>query len=120
MTQTAESSTLHVNGVDLVWSARGSSPDGTPTLVLVHGFTGSSHDFALEVDALAGERQVVTLDQRGHGRSTRAGVLQGYSIEQLTADLVAFIEKVAAGPGDLLGHSMGGRVALCTVLARPD
>jgi pimeloyl-ACP methyl ester carboxylesterase len=120
MTQTAESETLHVNGVDLAWSARGSSPEGTPTLVLVHGFTGSSHDFALEVDALAGERQVVTLDQRGHGHSTRAGVVDGYTIEQLAADLVAFLEKVAAGPVDLLGHSMGGRVALGTVLARPD
>jgi pimeloyl-ACP methyl ester carboxylesterase len=112
--------TLHVNGVDLAWSARGSSPDRTPTFVLVHGFTGSSHDFALQVDALARERQVVTPDQRGHGHSTRAGVLDGYTIEQLSADLVAFIEKVAVGPVDLLGHSMGGRVALGTVLARPD
>jgi pimeloyl-ACP methyl ester carboxylesterase len=120
MTQTAESKTLHVNGVDLAWSARGTSPDEAPTFVLVHGFTGSSHDFALEVDALAGEREVVTLDQRGHGRSTRVGVLDAYTIEQLVADLVAFIEKVAAGPVDLLGHSMGGRVALGTVLARPD
>jgi 2-succinyl-6-hydroxy-2,4-cyclohexadiene-1-carboxylate synthase len=120
MTQTAESQTLHLNGVDLAWSERGGSPDGTPTFVLVHGFTGSSHDFALEVDALASQRRVVTLDQRGHGHSTKAGVLDGYTIEQLVADLVAFLEAAGAGPVDLLGHSMGGRVALGTVLARPD
>jgi pimeloyl-ACP methyl ester carboxylesterase len=120
MTQTAQSRSVHVNGVDLVWSARGSAPQGTPGFVLVHGFTGSSHDFALEVDALAAQRRVVTLDQRGHGHSTRAGVLDGYTIEQLVADLAAFLEEAGRGPVDLLGHSMGGRVALGLVLSRPD
>ena len=56
----------------------GERPGGTPTLVLVHGFTGSSHDFALEVDALATERRVVTVDQRGHGHSTKVGNVDGY------------------------------------------
>ena len=43
MTPTAAAAeTFHVNGVDLAWSERGGSPDGTPTLVLCHGFTGSS------------------------------------------------------------------------------
>lgn len=111
---------LHVNGVDLAWSERGSSPGGTPTLVLVHGFTGSSHDFALEVDALAARRRVVTLDQRGHGHSTGTGVLEGYTIDQLVADLSAFLEAVGGGPVDLLGHSMGGRVVMGVVLSRPD
>jgi pimeloyl-ACP methyl ester carboxylesterase len=63
---------------------------------------------------------VVTLDQRGHGHSTRTGSLDGYTIDQLVADLVAFVEKVGEGPVDLLGHSMGGRVALGVVLSRPD
>ena len=87
MTQTAESQSLQVNGVDLAWSARGRTLEGTPSFVLVHGFTGSSHDFALEVDALATQRRVVMLDQRGHGHSTKAGALDGYTIEQLVADL---------------------------------
>ena len=86
----------------------GTSPAGTPTLVLCHGFTGSSLDFSLEVDALAADRRVVTLDQRGHGHSTRTGRLEGYAIEQLSADLTAFLEAVGEGPVDLLGHSMGG------------
>ncbi len=112
--------TFHVNGVDLAWAERGSGPAGTPTLVLCHGFTGSSLDFALTADALATDRRVVTLDQRGHGHSTRTGRLEGYSIEQLAADLSAFIDAVGDGPVDLLGHSMGGRVVMGVVLARPD
>lgn len=121
MTQTAAAAaTFHVNGVDLAWSERGSGPAGTPTLVLCHGFTGSSLDFALVADALAADRRVVTLDQRGHGHSTRTGRLEGYTIAQLAADLGAFIEAVGGGTVDLLGHSMGGRVVMDVVLARPD
>ncbi|HEX4126631.1 MAG TPA: alpha/beta hydrolase [Acidimicrobiales bacterium] len=121
MTPTAASAeTFHVNGVDLVWTERGSSPAGTPTLVLCHGFTGSSHDFALEVDTLAVDRRVVTLDQRGHGHSTKTGHLDGYTIEQLSTDLAGLLEVVGEGPVDLLGHSMGGRVVLGLVVARPD
>ena len=121
MAPTAASAEIfHVNGVDLVWSERGSGPDGTPTLVLCHGYTGSALDFSLVVDALAADRRVVTLDQRGHGHSTKTGHLEGYTIEQLSADLAAFLEAVGEGPVDLLGHSMGGRVVMGVVLARPD
>jgi len=88
--------------------------------VLVHGFTGSSHDFALEVDALAADRRVVTLDQRGHGYSGKVGNVDGYGIEQLVADCIAFLEATGGGPVDLLGHSMGGRVVMGVVLSRPD
>ena len=86
MAQTAASAkSFHVNGVDLAWSERGERPRGTPTLVLCHGYTGSAHDFALEVDALATDRRVVTLDQRGHGHSTKTGHLEGYTIDQLVS-----------------------------------
>jgi pimeloyl-ACP methyl ester carboxylesterase len=111
---------LHVNGVDLAWSERGSDGTGTPTFVLCHGFTGSSHDWALELDALSERRRVVTLDQRGHGSSTKVGRLDGYSIAQLAADLAQFIDAVGNGPVDLLGHSMGGRVVMIMALGRPD
>jgi 3-oxoadipate enol-lactonase len=120
MTQTAATRTIHVNEVDLAWSEEGSSPPGTPTLVLCHGFTGSAHDFSLEVPALAAARRVVCMDHRGHGSSTRVGTLEGYSIDQLVSDLVAFLEATGGGPVDLLGHSMGGRVVLGVVLRRPD
>ncbi len=120
MNEAAPSDRLRVNGVDLAWSERGTSPDGTPALILVHGFTGASHDFALRVDGLASRRRVVTVDQRGHGHSTKTCVIEDYSIDQLAADLVAFIETVGGGPVDLLGHSMGGRVVMGLALRRPD
>jgi pimeloyl-ACP methyl ester carboxylesterase len=109
---------LAINDVELQWDRYGKAT-GTP-LLLVHGYTGGAHDFALQVGPLSEDRPVITLDQRGHGLSTKTHEIATYTIEQLTDDLIAFIEGVAGEPVDLLGHSMGGRVALGLVLARPD
>lgn len=107
---------LAVNGVELAWGAWGEGR----TLVLCHGFSGSAHDFDLQVSRLAGTGRVVTLDQRGHGRSTKCGELDPYRIEQLADDLAAFLGAVGGGPVDLLGHSMGGRVVLEVALEHPE
>jgi 3-oxoadipate enol-lactonase len=117
VTATSQTETFHVHDVDLSWSERGS---GEPAFVLCHGYTGSSHDWALQVDELARGRRVVTYDHRGHGYSTKVGSLEGYTIAQLADDLAAFLDAVGGGPVDLLGHSMGGRVVMTMVLARPD
>jgi pimeloyl-ACP methyl ester carboxylesterase len=109
---------MAINGVELAWHEQGDGPG--PTLVLCHGFTGSSLDFELVAPELARSRRVVTLDQRGHGQATKVGRLDGYSIEQLVSDLIAFIEKVGGGPVDLLGHSMGGLVVMGVTVARPE
>lgn len=109
---------LSVNGVDLAWDSWGS--ERGPALLLCHGYTGGAHDFILQVDALAADRRVVLLDQRGHGLSTKSGQLAGYTIDQLAEDLIAFIETVTDEPIDLLGHSMGGIVVLGAALRRPD
>jgi 2-succinyl-6-hydroxy-2,4-cyclohexadiene-1-carboxylate synthase len=120
MTLTSESQTMAINGVELAWSERGPGVSSDAPLVLCHGYTGSSHDWSLVIDALAAQRHVFTLDHRGHGHSTKVGSLEGYSILQLSADLAAFLEGVADGPVDLLGHSMGGRVVIMMALARPE
>jgi 3-oxoadipate enol-lactonase len=108
-----------VNGVELAWDQWGDDTSGPP-LVLCHGFSGSSLDFALQIDALAEDRRVVVLDHRGHGLSTKTHDPATYSVEQLTGDFAAFLNTVADTSVDLLGHSMGGRIALGVVLQRPD
>jgi pimeloyl-ACP methyl ester carboxylesterase len=107
-----------VNGVDLVYRRWGAAV-GRP-LVLCHGFSGGMIDFALQVDALSAHRPVIALDQRGHGEAAKLRDVNAYSLDLLTADLVAVLDQVADRPVDLLGHSMGGRVALAAALQRPD
>ena len=108
-----------VDGVTLSWDRWGSGTDAAPFL-LCHGFSGSSHDFALSIEDLAVSRTVIAIDHRGHGRSEKLGDIDRYSIDRLADDLIAFIDSEAAGPIDLLGHSMGGAIAIRVTLARPD
>ncbi len=107
-----------VDDVSLAWDRWGAN-DGTP-LFLCHGFSGSSHDFALHVEPLAASRGIVAVDHRGHGRSQKLGSTEGYSIDRLASDLIALLDAEVGRPVDLLGHSMGGAISLRIVLARPD
>lgn len=107
-----------VNGVEIEWEEHGAA--GRRALVLVHGFTGSRLDFAPRVPALAALGRTVLPDLRGHGGSTNTGDPAGYTLEQLAADLVAFVDANALAGCDLLGHSLGGMVALRAALAAPD
>jgi pimeloyl-ACP methyl ester carboxylesterase len=107
---------LAVHDVELAWGEWGRGD----TFVLCHGFSGSAHDFDLQLTRLAEGGRVVTLDQRGHGRSTKCADVGAYSIERLAEDLAGFLTAVGGGPVDLLGHSMGGRVVLEVALQRPE
>lgn len=89
---------------------------GDPVLVLLHGYTGSSHDFSHHVDSLADGRRVISVDLAGHGES---GHRRGYSISALRDEIIEFLDTVDEHV-DLLGHSMGGRIALEVVIAQPD
>jgi pimeloyl-ACP methyl ester carboxylesterase len=109
---------VSVNDVELAWDEWGDGP-GTP-LLLVHGYTGAAHDFALQVEPLAEHRRVITLDLRGHGSSTKVGRLDAYSLVQMRADVAAFVDAVVQQPVDLLGHSMGGYLMAWLTVERPD
>ena len=93
---------------------------GDPPLLLVHGFTGSSLDWTDNVADLSADRRVVAYDQRGHGDSTNTGDPSTYTIDQLAADLAAVIDDRRLAPLDLLGHSMGGIVAMRYALDHQD
>jgi len=91
---------------------------GERPLVLVHGFTGSRDDFADVTGALADLGRLVLVDQRGHGDSSNPGT--GYTFAQLVADLLGVFDAAAIARADLLGHSLGGMVALRFALAHPE
>lgn len=107
-----------VDGVELAWDRWG--PDTGTELVLCHGYSGSAHDFALHLGALAADRPVLALDHRGHGRSTKVEREDAYSVARLAKDFTTFLAASASAPVDLLGHSMGGRIALITALDHPE
>jgi pimeloyl-ACP methyl ester carboxylesterase len=88
-------------------------PGGTiaTPLVLVHGLgAAAGRDFDSVVPALARARRVVVFDLPGFGRSSRANEL--YTPERYAAVVAHVIDRFCAGRADVLGHSMGGAVAL--------
>lgn len=106
------------DGTEIAWAAHG---DATlPALVLVHGYTGGAHDWAGVVDELARSSRVITVEHRGHGASTNTGDPAGYTFVRLADDLAAVLAAVAPPRFDLVGHSMGGIVAMHYVLDHPE
>lgn len=84
--------------------------EGVDSIVLLHGFPLSREIWSAQVKALAGRARVVGIDLRGMGKS-RAG--EGpYLMETLAADVAAVLDTLAIERTVLVGHSLGGYVAL--------
>lgn len=109
------------DGLQLAYEVRGEG--AAAPLVLLHGWSGFRHDFETHWDALAKgppARLVYAPDLRGHGASAHAGGAAAYTFAALQQDLLHFLREVVRAPCHLLGHSMGGMVALRTALAAPE
>jgi acylglycerol lipase len=110
---THEEGTLRgAGGIELYWQ-RWAPAGRRATIVLAHGASEHSGRYAWTADRLA-ERGYVTyaLDHRGHGRSEGARAYID-RMDNVVADLDLLVETARdGGPLFLLGHSMGGAVAL--------
>ncbi|HKC52998.1 MAG TPA: alpha/beta hydrolase [Myxococcota bacterium] len=94
--------------------------EGARALVLVHGFTGSRDDFREQMAPLSELGRTLALDQRGHGGSTNSGKAELYTLANLVEDLRGAFDALGLAEADLLGHSLGGVVALHFTLAYPE
>ncbi len=88
---------------------------GTP-LVLLHGLFGRAANFGTVQRHLAAGRRVLALDLRNHGASPHHPAME-YDI--MAADVAETLRALRAWPCVLLGHSMGGKVAMRLALG-PD
>jgi len=108
---------VRVGGVELEVEEHGAGPRA---FVLIHGFTGSRDDFREMLPRLAARGRTLALDLRGHGGSTNTGEAAGYDFETLRDDVLGALDAVGVDRFDLLGHSMGGMVALRIALDAPE
>ena len=91
-----------------------------PPLLLLHGWMDVAASWQFVVDALAEERFVIAPDWRGYGQSDGGGV-DNYWMADYLADLEWLLDHYAADtPIDLVGHSMGGNVAMQYAGVRPQ
>jgi esterase len=86
-------------------------------LVLLHGLFGAARNFGVVQRQLAHARRVIALDLRNHGASPHDGDMR-YTI--MAGDVLETLDRLSALPATLLGHSMGGKVAMQAALLHPD
>ena len=116
----SRSSTLAMR--HLSYHVRHWGPDTSPlpTLVLLHGWMDVSASYQFTVDALQHERRIIAPDWRGFGLTTGAPV-DHYVFADYLADLDLLLDHYAPGEAiDLVGHSMGGNVAMMYAGVRPE
>ena len=89
------------------------------TLVLLHGFTGSGEDWTVLVDSLKHRFSILTIDLPGHGHTESPGDPQRYRMEVVAEDLLAILDDLKLSYINLMGYSMGGRLALYFALQYP-
>jgi len=92
------------------------SGSGKP-LVVLHGLFGSSKNWQSHARQFARHFQVITVDLRNHGQSFHADEMNYTVMAEDVAQLLVRLELTTC---DILGHSMGGKVAMTLALQNPD
>ena len=104
-----------VNGLHLYYETYGS---GAPLVLLHGGMLTIDLNFATLIPALAQTHTVIGVEMQGHGRT--ANIDREITYPNLASDVVALLDHLGIERATVLGHSMGGGVALELAVSHPD
>ncbi len=96
-----------VDGSPIVYGTRG---QGEPVIVFIHCWTCNHTFWDAQIDYFSKRHQVVWLDLAGHGES--GSHRQRYTMQAFGQDVAAVVNQIGARKVILVGHSMGGPVAV--------
>jgi sigma-B regulation protein RsbQ len=102
------------DGLNLVCEVRGK---GDTALIFLHGWCGDREYWKNQVDVFAADYRIVTLDQAGHGESGKDR--KNWNVGGLAGDVEAVCKAFDIKRAILVGHSMGGPVALVAAKRMP-
>jgi esterase len=86
-------------------------------LIVLHGFFASSRNWRRIAERLSGVFHVYALDLRNHGDSPHHAVMD---YPAMTADVLRFMDTHRLAAAHIMGHSMGGKIAMWLALNHPD
>ncbi len=109
----ARSGYAAVNGIRLYYAITGQGPP----VVLLHGGIANSDYWGLQVPALSKHHQVILIDSRGHGRSTRDARPFSYSL--MADDVVALLDTLHIPRADIVGWSDGANIGFDLAIRHP-
>ena len=87
-----------------------------PPLVVLHGLFGSARNWQAIARRLAADWRVLALDLRNHGESPWDATM---TYAAMAGDVLAFLDARGIERAAVLGHSMGGKVAMTLALSQP-
>jgi len=108
--------TLCIDDIELYYELHGHGPP----LLLLHGFSGSGRDFGhlFDLDALARKYQLITVDARGHGRSTNPS--GSFTHRRSALDVRALLDHLGIERVASVGVSLGANTLLHLATAQPE
>ena len=113
-----EPETIEAGGRRIRYLALGEG-EGTP-IVFIHGFGGDLNNWQFNQEALAAGRPTYALDLPGHGGSTKDLAAERADVGALAAAVLDFMDAKGIPKAHLVGHSLGGAIALDLALNHPD
>jgi pimeloyl-ACP methyl ester carboxylesterase len=102
-----------VNDVQLYYAVYGRGK----ILILLHGGLGNMENFGNQIPAFANDFEVIAVDSRGHGRSTRTS--QPYSYSLMASDIVALMDYLDIPKASIVGWSDGANIGLDIAIHHP-
>ncbi len=105
-----------VNGLNMYYLVQGSG--GIP-LVLLHGaFSNIQTDFGKMLPTLAKNRQVIAIEQQGHGHTP--DIDRPLTYEQMADDVAELLRQLRITKADFFGYSMGGAIGTYLAVRHPE
>lgn len=109
---------LSVRGIEVYVEIQGDVH--LPTIVMLHGFTGSTRTWQEITRRLQGRFRTIAIDLIGHGKTAKPSELSRYSMDEQIKDLDDVVIQLGLERFTLLGYSMGGRTALAYAVGSPE
>lgn len=110
------------DGFDLAYDELGPREWGRP-VILIHGFSSNRNENWRRLGWYGAferaQMRVAALDMRGHGESAKPHDANVYTSDALVGDIFALMDAIGADTADLVGYSMGARLALAATLKNP-
>ena len=113
--ETSSLHTLQRDGVRLAYTQAGS---GTPPLVFLHGWAGDHTIFTSQFAHFSQTHRTIAVDLRGHGQSDKPE--QNYTVASFADDIAWLCSHLGVTKPVIVGHSMGGNIALALAARYPD
>ena len=111
---------MHINNVEIYYECHGQPMNqGQEVLVLIHGYLSSSFSFRKLVPFLEKQFAILSIDLPGFGQSEKS-LTFNYSLHNYGALLLDVLKELKVQDAVLVGHSMGGQIALQAALQNTE